>query len=207
MNEYFQHPFISNSDIKAFKKSVGIITREDPENLQAIFDFGSLFHATILEPHLAKRDHADYALAKQMRDSFWADPTCRGFASSRDYHREQPAFNEVQVGPYKAKFRCKMDGVRTGLKIMLELKGLGVESEKAFREALVRNDYDQAIVHYMLTADMRMALIVGISKKDPRMLFKWYVKKHDEFYLGGEQKLIDSLTMIREFSPEDVVLA
>lgn len=206
MNDYFQHPFISNSDIKDFKKKAGIIVREDPPNLQAIFDFGSLFHATILEPHLAKRDSPDYALAKEMRDTFWKDPTCRGFAIARDYHREYPVFNEVKVGSYKVKLRCKMDGVRTSLKMMLELKGLGVETEKAFREALVRNDYDQAVAHYMITGDMRMALIVGISKKDPRQLFKWYVKRHDEFFLSGEQKLIDSLTLIKEFSPEDVIL-
>lgn len=206
MNEYFQHDFISNSDIKDFKKKIGLM-REDPENLQEIFDFGTLFHSTILEPHLSDKKHEDYELALAMRDTFWKDPTCRGFAIAPDFRREIASFEERTVGPYKIKMRCKADGARPRIKMMLELKGLNVDKEKYFREALTRFDYDQAIAHYMITGDYRLALIVGISKKDPTKLFKWYVKRHDEFYLGGEQKLIESLALLRSYSPEDVLTA
>lgn len=206
MNDYFQHDFLSNSDIKDFLKKIGL-KREDPENLQEIFDLGTLIHATILEPHLSDKKHDQYEMALAMRDTFWADPTCRGFAIAPDFHRESPFFEERKVGQYKVKLRCKCDGVRSRLGIMLELKGLSVDNEKAFREALIRYDYDQAAAHYMITGDFRMCLIVGISKKDPKKLFKWYIKRHDEFYLGGEQKLLDSLTLLRDYSPSDVLVA
>jgi hypothetical protein len=204
MNDYFQHDYLSNSDLKAFKRKLGMVP-EDPENLQEIFDLGTLIHATILEPHLADKKHDQYELALAMRETFWKDSTCRHFASADDFHREKPHYESVQVGPYRAKLRCKCDGERSRTKTMLELKGLGVETEKAFREALVRYNYDQAAAHYMLTGDFRMCLIVGISKKDSRKLFKWIVKKHDDFYLQGEQKLIDDLTLLKQYSPEDVV--
>lgn len=204
---YFSHSHLSNSDLKAFKKKLGM-TPEDPENLQEIFAMGTLSHAVIFEPHLANKEHESLDLAMAMQKTFWADSTCRYFASANDFHREKAFYNDAAVvGPYKVKLRCKTDGVRTRTKAYMEFKGLSIETEKAFREALVRYDYDQACAHYMLTGDFRMCLFVGISKKDPRKIFKWYVKKHDEFYLQGEQKLIDNLALLREYSPDDVLTA
>jgi len=49
-------------------------------------------------------------------------------------------------------------------------------------------------------------LIVGLSKKNPKKIFKRFIKKHDDFYAIGEQKLIDNLTLLRDISPEDVPL-
>lgn len=208
MSDYFQHDFISNSDLKDFKKKISGVTFEEPANLQEIFDMGTLSHAVIFEPHMANREHENLELALAMKDTFWADPACRMFALADDFHREYPFYNDrAIVGPYKVKLRCKYDGVRLRTKMMLEFKGLSIDTEKAFREALVRYDYDQAAAHYMITGDLRMALMVGISKKDPKKLFKWFIKRYDEFYLSGEQKLIDTLTTLRGFSPEDVQLA
>lgn len=202
---YYDHSYISNSDLKAFKKKTQG-TWEEPENLKAIFEFGSLFHQTILEPHLSNKEHPDYELALRMRDTFWADPVCRAFAMASDFEREKEYYEERQVGQYQVKLRCKCDGVRTRLKVLLELKGLNIESEKAFREALVRYDYDQAEAHYLHTADLEMALIVGISKKNPKKLFKYWSKRYDDFFLIGEQKMIDVLGEVRLLSPEDVKL-
>lgn len=202
---YFQHPYLSNSDLKNFKRQLGLLP-EEPENLQEIFDLGTLFHALILEPHIADLANKDVQLALQMRDTFWADKFCRNFVMAADFKREQAFYEDRQVGPYKVKLRCKCDGVRTRLKAFLELKGLNVENEKAFREALFRFDYDQGGSHYTITTDYDFGIIVGISKKNPKKLFKWIIKKHDEFYLGGEQKLINDLTLLRDYSPEDVLL-
>jgi hypothetical protein len=200
---YFSHSYLSNSDLKKFKQQV-LNPREEPENLQEIFDFGSLFHHVILEPTLADLANKDLPLALQMRDTYWADKWCRNFSMSDDFEREQEFYETVQVGSYEFKSRCKADGIRTRLKVMLELKGLSVENEKAFRDALVRFDYDQAIVHYMLTTKCDIGMIVGISKRDPRKLFKWMVREHDDFYLIGEDKLINTLELLRQFSPHDV---
>lgn len=209
---YFQHDFLSNSDLKDFKKKV-LAGREDPINLEQILALGTLIHSVILEPHLKeeyrdKVDPEEWELAMRMRDTFWADPISRAFAIAPDFHRETPFFNEnAVVGPYRVKLRCKTDGVRPRIKMYLELKGLKAATQTAFRDALVNYDYDQATAHYMHTGDFDRALIVGISKSDPKKLFKWFVKRHDEFFAGGDQKLIDILTLLREYSPDDVLLA
>lgn len=211
---YFDHPNLSNSDIKSFKRSLGLLP-EEPENLQEIFDLGSYFHAAILEPHVAKEllrttetiTEEDVKMVEKMRKRYWEDQFCREFSMANDFCREKERYEEVVVGPYKVKLRCKADGLRSRVGFFLELKGLGVTTEKAFKDALLRFDYDQALAHYMITADCKFAVIVGISKKDPRKLFKHICKRHDNFFAEGEQKLIESLELIRQYSPEDILVA
>lgn len=205
---YFGHPYISNSDIKSFKRKMGLLPQE-PENLQAIFDFGSLFHSTILEPSTVdKNDQSDDAkLARKMKDTFFRDEMCRMIIMRHDFKREREFYEKVRVGQYEFNSRCKADGDSEGISLFLELKGLNVESEKAFKLALERFDYDQAVAHYMLTARRKTELIVGISKKKPELLFKKVVKMNDDFFAIGEQKLIESLDLLHPYSPEDIKIA
>lgn len=182
------------------------LSRERPENLQAIFDFGSTFHAGILEPHLVSGTvpWADLALVKRMRDTFFKDQWCREFIMGRDFRREEVFTSEIKVGPYQYKSRCKADGVRLGIKTLLELKGLSVTSKQAFIAAIDAMNYDMAAVHYMLTAGCEWMVIVAISKIKPGLMFKHIIKRHDETWLWGEEKLIQTLKLLHEWSPEDV---
>jgi len=204
---YFGHTNISNSDIKSFKQKLGLLPQQ-PENIQAIFDFGTLFHATILEPSTVdKNDQSDDAkLARKMKDTFFKDEMCRMVILRHDFKREREFYEKVRVGRYEFNSRCKADGDSEGISLFLELKGLNVENEKAFKMALERFDYDQAVAHYMLTARRKTELIVGISKKKPELLFKKIVKQYDDFYLGGEQKLIESLDLLYPYSPDEIQL-
>lgn len=203
---YFSHSNISNSDLKRFKERLGL-TRPAPENLEAIFAFGTLFHKSILEPHLVtdeEKNAADWPLAKAMADRFWKDELCRNFALAKDFRREHEFYDTLTVNGMQIDARCKADGYRDKMKFFMELKGLKVNSQKAFENSLIDLDYDQACAHYMLTSRCDVALIVGISKFSPYNLFKRIVKKHDDWYLNGEQKLIDTLLKLKDFSPEDV---
>ena len=203
---YFDHPNLSNSDLKRFKERLGL-SRPAPDNLQAIFDFGTLFHKSILEPHLITEEDKksdDYKLAQAMSKRFWKDPICREFVMAKDFRREHEFYEPLTVNGIQIEARCKMDGARTKVKFILELKGLSVTTQKAFEESLIDLDYDQAVAHYMLTSKYPLELIVGISKRDPDKLFKRIVKQYDDWYLGGEQKLIDTLYKLKDYSPEDV---
>jgi len=204
---YFQHPFLSNSDLKKFKQQLGLL-REPPENLQAIFSFGSTFHQVILEPNLVtdeQKQSDDYLMASQMSKSFWADELCRNFIMSKDFKREHEFYDILEVDGMQMKAKCKADGYRSKMKFFLELKSTACESQKSFEQAMLDLDYDQACAHYMLTSKCDVALIVGISKRKPERLFKRIVKKYDDWYLMGEQKLIDTLRLVRNYSPEDVI--
>jgi len=207
MLTYFDHDYISASDLKAFlKKTQGGI--EEPANLQAIFDFGTLFHETILEPfkHYDHEETDELKLARKMKDTFFKDELCRMIVMRPDFQREQEHYEVIEVGGMKYEARCKCDGDSKGISTILELKGLIVTTQKAFDAAIDRLNYDMTAVHYMLTAKRDRQLIIGISKKNPDLLFKRVIKKHDETYLIGEEKLIQTLRLLREYSPEDIQL-
>lgn len=123
---------------------------------------------------------------------------------AKDFNREREFYNTVQVGGMEFHSRCKCDGWRSGVKIPFELKGLNVDSEKGFQQALTSFDYDQGVAHYMLTTGADMMIVVGISKKRPDRLFKKIIKKHDDFYAIGEHKLIESLELLHQYSPDDI---
>lgn len=203
---YFDHEYISASDLKSFlKKTQG--GRQEPENLQEIFALGTLIHATILEPHLIdeemKEEHLD--LARQMRKTFFKDEMCRMVMMRSDFEREQEFYNpDVIVGNMKYHGRCKADGASKGISLLLELKGLSLTTQKAFEESIDHLNYDLACAHYILTSGLNTMMLVGISKTKPDRLFKKIVKKHDETYLVGEEKLIQTLRQLQQFSPEDV---
>ena len=203
---YFDHDSLSNSDLKKMKERLGL-TRPAPENLQLIFEFGSLFHKSILEPHLVTDEEKrkdDYPLAQTMSKTFWKDAFCRDFAMAPDFKREHEFYDTLTVGGMTIDARCKADGYREKRKFFLELKSTACESQKSFEAAMLDLDYDQACAHYMLTSRCDVALIVGISKKKSDRLFRRIVKKYDDWYLNGEQKLIDTLKLLIQVSPEDV---
>lgn len=225
---YFDRPEISISDIKAFLKKVKGGNPE-PENLEKIFAMGSFSHGIIFEPHITKIElekennrrlieaeskglafgiglltQEEIDLAFKMKDRFFQDDLCRMMILRPDFQREHAMFKEIEVGGMRYKARIKCDGISKGIKTILEFKGLSVTTEKAFLEAIDNLMYDMAAVQYLLVAECEMILIVGISKINPRLLFKKIIKRHDETYLWGEEKLIQSLKLLHEFSPEDI---
>jgi hypothetical protein len=206
MSDYFNHNFLSNSDLKRFQTQLGM-KRQAPANLDAIFSLGTLIHQVILEPNLADRNHEGLELAMAIRASFWKDPLCRMFALGSDFVQEKEFYNPAtRIGPYEVATRCKMDGCRERMKSYLEIKGLSVDTEKAFNDAIVDLDYDQAVAHYFLTSGFNSCLLAGFSKRNPDRVFKKIIKRYDNFYAEGEQKIIDTLTLLRDYAPDDVKL-
>lgn len=208
MSTYFDHASISNSDIQKFLQQIGL-KREMPANIQQIYDFGTEFHAGILEPH-KKNDLVVTAdqrkLIEDMAATFWRDKMCRDFAMAKDFQREMEVYDTLEVGGMRIAARCKFDGARPSIGMGLELKGVKVSSQKQFEDCLEALDYDRAIAHYLLTSKYPWDLVLGISKVYPDRLFKKIVKKHDEFFVGGEEKLRQALILLRDYSPSDVQL-
>lgn len=208
MSAYFDHPNISNSDIQKFLQQIGL-KREMPANMDLIYNFGTQFHAGILEPHKKQEENLtkdERQLIKAMENTFWADRMCREFAVAKDFHREMEVYAPLTVENMQIQARCKFDGARTALRFGLELKGVKVSSQKQFDECLEALDYDRAAAHYQLTSGYEWTLIIGISKSHPERMFRKIVKRHDDFYACGEHKLIEALKLLHQYSPEDVKL-
>lgn len=198
---YFEHPYASNSSLKE------VVARHNgktkPENIQLLYDFGTEFHAGITEPHKMNVDKItpeQVQLIADMRRTFWKDDLCRQIAMTPDFRREHEFYRKDRFG---VGAKCKTDGDSRKLKVILELKGLGVTTEKAFRDSLLHLDYDQGAAWYLNVAtnisgiqlDIKHScyyaykLIVGISKKDPGLLFKMLIDWKHPFYKSGLQKV------------------
>lgn len=205
---YFSRPEISASDLKHFVKKMGG-SFEEPANLEAIFEFGSMYHSVILEPHLSTNYNVtekEVEIAYLMKDTFFSDPLNRMIIMRSDFKREETCVKEIEVGGMRYLARCRCDGISKGISTVLEIKGLSITTQKAFEEAISRFLYDLSSVHYLLTTDCDKMLIVGISKIKPSLMFKKIIKRHDELYLQGEEKLVQVLRQWHQISPEDIRL-
>lgn len=192
MMSYFDHPYASNSNIKEIVDRYE--NRQKPQGIQAIFDFGTQFHAGITEPHKAdwsKVDAEDKELIQEMSKTFWRDPLCRQIAMLADFRREHEFYRVGRFGLMGAK--CKTDGDSRRLQTILELKGLSVNTDKAFRESVEHLGYDQGGAWYLNTTDgyvhYKRKLIVGISKLNPDRLFKVIIDRDHPLYKTGMEKI------------------
>jgi len=209
---YFASDYISNSDLKRVKKYWDPSFKE-PENLEEIFDLGTLIHACLLEPAIAKvilqrrlaaavtseeRDKIldDYNLAQQMAATMKRDKLCGPLMTYHDFSAEHEFYRQSVHG---VKARCKVDGRSKSLAFVLEYKGLSVSSEKAFDDAIINFDYDQGAAWYLDVTRYRRCLIAAVSKKDPRKIFKRLVDRDHPIYRTGEEKVLHSLEILKQF--------
>lgn len=208
---YFSSDYISNSDLKRLKK-IWDPDRADPENMEEIFDLGTLIHACLLEPMVAKviiarklaaaitqaeRDKVmqDYELAKAMAETVKRDRICGPLMTYHDFTPEHEFYRQNVHG---VMARCKCDGKSKGLSFVLEYKGLSVSTQRAFEDAIVNFDYDQGAAWYLDVTGYRRTLIAAVSKKDPRKIFKVLIDRDHIFYRTGREKVEHSLEVYRQ---------
>lgn len=209
---YFNHHYISNSDLKRVRKMVDP-KFDDPADLEEIFKFGTLVHALIFEPHKTDLNHRDYNLAVDMSKTFFNDPMCQMFIGMRDFEREKEFYNppmnyepeeDEVVGIDGIHARCKMDGSSWMMKAVMEFKGLSVESEKAFEVAMDRFDYDMGLAWYLDVSKYAQCLVVGVSKKSPKKIFKRIADRKHPYYLRGREKVKQHVKILKELVGDGV---
>jgi hypothetical protein len=189
---YFGHHYASNSDIKEIVARSE--NRQKPENIQDLYDMGTETHSGVIEPHKMRvgvLDQDQIELINVMSKTFWKDKMCRDIMMAKDLRREYEFYRVNRFGLQGA--RCKADSESKRLQVCLELKGLGVTTEKGFRDSIMHHDYDQATAWYLNTMTgyhfYRYQLIVGLSKKQPDLLFKMLIDRNHQFYKSGMEKV------------------
>ncbi len=199
---YFNHHYASNSDIKKIVNRSKSI--QEMDGLDMIFAFGTEFHAGILEPHKAdfsKITVEQKELIEEMKKTFWRDQMCRDIVSMPDFRREHEYYRSNRYGLQGV--RCKVDGESKSLRTILELKGLAVTTEKAFKESLLHMNYDQGATWYIDTVSgvirYRQKLVVGISKKNPDKLFKMLIDRNHPYYRSGQAKVENGVKIWKQW--------
>lgn len=206
---YFQHDFVSNSDLKEIMRRHN--GKEQPDNLQEIFDAGTLNHQALLESHKAKKwlsetvlsklgadDHLrKYNLAFEMAHTVLRDDLCRKVLMSADFRREHEWYRRNIFGLEGA--RCKTDGDSKLHSLIFEYKGLSITSDRQFDDAIVNFDYDQSAYFYLNVVGFDNYLIVGVSKKQPDRLFKRLITRDHKFYHTGADKVRTSVEVWKSY--------
>ena len=133
-----------------------------------------------------------------MGNTFWRDDLCRQIAMMPDFIREHEFYRQERFG---IGAKCKCDGVSKKLRVILELKGLSVSTEKAFKDSLLHLDYDQGATWYLNVAScdwlkyrelghyFEYKLIVGISKIHTDLMFKMLIDRNHPYYKSGLEKV------------------
>jgi hypothetical protein len=189
---YFQHHYASNSDVKK------LIDRHngkvEMEGIKEVYEFGTEFHSGILERHKMRDGvitDTQTQLIRTMSDTFWKDEMCRNIMLMQDFRREHEFYRVNRMG--FEGVRCKCDGESASLRVILELKGLSVTTQKQFIDSVEYLKYDQGAGWYINTASgyvqYRAKLIVGISKKQPDRLFKLLIDRDHQLYKQGMWKI------------------
>lgn len=187
---YFDHHYVSKSDLVALKHK---LRGEDQiENLEEIFEFGTLFHKAVLEPFKITEsstfDEPSIKLALKMAETFRRDSFCQLFLSYKDIRIEHEFYKQNLNG---VKAKMKADAESRNIKSLLELKGLALENEKSFESSLEFFDYDMGAAWYLDVSKYNRILIVAISKKNYNKLFKVLVDRNHKLYKSGRQKYLE----------------
>jgi hypothetical protein len=192
---YFENTdYLSNSDLKRLYKRAGY-SFEEPVNLDRVFEFGTLFHNCLLEPLKVNFMDPDLLLAQAMVKTFYKDQLCHAIMRTADLRVEHEYYRE-DVFEFRGK--CKADGKSNELDLIFELKGLSVETQRAFDEAVDRFDYDQGAAWYIHAAHKKRVFIVAVSKKNPNQLFKTLINEGDKIYNRGVDKVLRVKRIVNE---------
>ena len=180
---YRDHEDVANSDLKGLKAQT--VGSPMPENLDRIFEFGTLSHHLILEPEKANYLDEDIEKALEMKDTFFKDDFCRrfrehpGFVAEQEFHRK---------GLMGINAKCRMDGAIASREDILEFKSLAITTESAFEEAIYHFDYEMGAAWYLDVSQYKRLLIVAISKKKTDRLFKMVIDRDHDAYKSGLAK-------------------
>ena len=190
---YRDHPDVANSDIKALKAQM--IGSPIPENLDGIFEFGTLSHHLILEAEKANYLHEDIRKGLEMKDTFYDDPFCRAFVEHPNFEAEKEFHRNNLLG---VSAKCRMDGSIRSRKEILEFKSLAITTQSAFEEAIYHFDYDMGLAWYLDVSQYDVELIVAISKKKTDRLFKMVIDRDHDVYKSGLEKYTEWTAKYKE---------
>jgi hypothetical protein len=192
MIDYYQHSNISNSYLTEVKR---IINGEPEQDLEEVFEFGSLFHALVLEPEKADLNHKDLLIADAMKECLLEDSLVRSVLAHKSGINEKEFYREMLGFQCKGKLDRWIQGF-----MGLELKSTSATNALAFQQSILKYDYDRQCAWYIDLAEVPQMLIVGVSKKTIRKkhpIFKFLVKKDSSLYISGKQKYLDLLDKYR----------
>ena len=201
MQEYYEHPFTSNSALSKLKAQ---LSGRDQYESEDAFAMGSLVDAMLTQPvrvdYFKKKlvddpyifTDAQIAVARKMKVSALNDSFVRRMISCSQY--QVPFYTKGVKFQHKGidiwmDCKCLYDFISPVAGIGGDYKSTLCTTEPAFANAVDLFDYDRARVFYMLQSGMKRDVIIGVSKKAPYRVFKVFIEQGDVIWNRGMEKL------------------
>jgi hypothetical protein len=187
---YYQIKRISNSDLSIAKH---LIMGTPFRKRSRAFDFGTLLHQALLEPHLLQS--SSYALKhhKLLQRCLYRirqDPECMHLLEGS---REQEVYWEDSYTGVACKGKLDVLGQNR----VVDLKTTSARSEKEFRACILRYEYDRQMAFYADSVQASEITLIGVSKTRDR-LFVVHTNHRSELITLGRAKYRFILTKIKE---------
>ncbi len=201
MQEYYQHPFTSNSDLTRLKQE---LSGQDMYETADAFAMGSLVDAMLTQP-----ERVDYykRTVKEVDYDYTSEQMEQGIRMAASAKKDTIVQRLMPISDYQVPFytkgmrfqhnnmdiwmdmKCLYDWLARPAAMGGDYKSTVCTNEKSFRNAIDRFDYDRARVLYMLQSGLSKDVIIGISKKAPYPVFKVFIQQGDETWQRGLSKL------------------
>lgn len=201
---YYTRPEVSCSTLKSLKQALYLTKR--PDNLQHIFDYGSLVDALVTEPenidhstntlHLAHGGVAtftdeDWQKACDQKRSIMKDPYLAQLFSVADSQvtATDDEFEFCYQGfTFTMPVRMKADADLPRIDTTADLKTTACTTQKAAVASISHFDYDMQGAFYMDVLRRKRFLFAFSSKKGKKEVFKHAMQRGDDLYQSGLAK-------------------
>lgn len=200
---YFDLPEVSASELKELRATYyGLADRR--ENLEEVFNFGSLVDAMLTERERLDYTHCSLKVpgsldlhfspivwrqAERLAEALRKDPVVAlliKVMTGQYIFRRTISFT-YQGEEYSLRGRCKFDGFAKPYKTGLEYKTTAAKTLREFLAAIDFFAWDMSAAWYMDLARIDYFWIIAVSKSSGEV-FKRVVERGDETYKLGVQK-------------------
>jgi hypothetical protein len=198
VSSYFNHPNVSNSDLKSLRDMFYGIVRDYPV---MAFLFGSLVDAMLTEEHLVNYtdrtlfnngkhvliDAVTFKLAQRLAERLRKDPVISLLLKhmTGQYEVYRTLEFEYEGDLYHIPARVKFDGYcKLTREDSVDYKTTTCTTQRQFEESIYYFDYDQQGAWYMDVGRTNRHWIIGISKVNKK-IFKYAIDRTTPVYKSG----------------------
>lgn len=201
MQNYFSHPFCSNSALSKLGRTIGMFPDLDIDTFNA-YRLGSLFDAVVTEPQkldliqyrIFETDYTftaqEYENSRLMHRSLQNEKMYQEFMKCKpELQKEiyQPSFPfEFEGFSFMLDVKAKLDFFVPG--IVSDLKSTFATTKKQFESAFLQFSYPRQMVLYCRLTGAKKAIVFGVSKVN-RKVFVIVMQEGDHLWRIGEKEL------------------
>jgi len=189
-DEYFSIQALSNSALTEIADKTN--DRYKPARSDAAMSYGSLVDALLTQTRDVDTQHDQYGKALRAKARFLSDPFCKLVYESAEkqvaYTDEvEWIYNDMAGRPF---CKCLYD-FDISPSAGADLKTVSASSHKAFLASVDLFDWDRQAAFYLATSGKDRFSILGLSKTADVAPFVLHIKKGDEIYWRGREKMMN----------------